>query len=121
MSHSKTLVDVSRCNRGAFSQEFAMLELCRIWAKMTYIWYVTFEVPKSSTLVPRRNPRLSKIFETEAEAKEFARLKVDAGLIVSAGTINPHRPRVGIPSEKIFAWFEASEGTGQSDENGAAT
>ncbi|MGM4902089.1 hypothetical protein AB8B21_22280 [Tardiphaga sp. 866_E4_N2_1] len=82
---------------------------------MTYIWYVTFEVPMSGTLVRRRNPRLSKIFKTEAEAKAFARQKFDAGLIVTAGTINPYRPRAAIPSDKISIWFEASHAIDQSE------
>jgi hypothetical protein len=88
---------------------------------MTCVWYVTFEVPRSGTLLQRRNPRLSKIFETEAEAKAFARRKFDAGLIVTAGTINPYRPRVAIPSEKILAWFEVRDTVDQSDENGSPT
>ena len=52
-------------------------------------WYVTFEVPRSGTLVQRRNPRLTKTFNTEAEAREFARMKFDGGLILTAGTLNP--------------------------------
>jgi len=58
-------------------------------------------------LVQRRNPRLTNTFETEAEAKEFARTKFDGGLIVTAGTINPHLPRRAIPSEEIPAWLES--------------
>ena len=79
---------------------------------MNHTWYVTFEVPRSGTLVQRRNPRLSKTFETEAEARHFARTKFDAGLIVTAGTIIPHLPRRAIPSEEIPAWLE----TGQTPE-----
>ena len=74
---------------------------------MNHIWYVTFEVPRSGTLVQRRNPRLTKTFETEAEARDFARTKFDGGLIVTAGTINPHLPRRAIPSEEIPAWLES--------------
>ena len=58
-------------------------------------------------MVQRRNPRLTNTFETEAEAKEFARTKFDGGLIVTAGTINPHLPRRAIPSEEIPAWLES--------------
>ena len=56
---------------------------------MTHSWYVTFEVPTDGTLSRRRHPRLTKTFETEAEAKNFARSKFNEGLIVSAGTNNP--------------------------------
>jgi hypothetical protein len=76
--------------------------------RMTHTWYVTFEVPRTGTLVQRRNPRLTKTFETEAEARDFARTKFDGGLIVTAGTINPHLPRRAIPSEEIPAWLESN-------------
>ena len=69
--------------------------------RMNHTWYVTFEVPRSGTLVRRRNPRLTKTFETEAEAREFARTKFEGGLIVTAGTINPYVPRRAIPSASI--------------------
>jgi len=91
---------------------------------MNQTWYVTFEVPRSGTLVQRRNPRLSKTFETEAEARDFARMKFDAGLIVTAGTINPHLPRRAIPSQQIPAWLEAgqaSEPKDTEDAHGAGT
>jgi hypothetical protein len=74
---------------------------------MNHTWYVTFEVPRSGTLVQRRNPNLTKTFETEAEARDFARTKFFNGLIVTAGTINPHLPRRAIPSEEIPAWLES--------------
>jgi hypothetical protein len=74
---------------------------------MNHTWYVTFEVPKSGTLVQRRNPRLTKTFQTEAEAKDFARAKLDGGLTVTAGTNNPYRPRKAIPFEEIPAWLES--------------
>jgi hypothetical protein len=74
---------------------------------MNHTWYVTFEIPKSGTLVQRRNPRLTKTFQTEVEARDFARAKFGGGLIVTAGTINPHRPRRAIPSEEVPAWLES--------------
>ena len=66
-------------------------------------------------MVQRRNPRLTKTFETEAEAREFARTKFDGGLIVTAGTINPHLPRRAIPSEEIPAWLESDSTQETSD------
>jgi hypothetical protein len=82
---------------------------------MNHIWYVTFEVPRTGTLVQRRNPRLTKTFETEADARDFARTKFDGGLIVTAGTINPHLPRRAIPSEEIPAWLESDSTQETSD------
>lgn len=85
---------------------------------MNHTWYVTFEVPRTGTLVQRRNPRLTKTFDTEAKARDFARKKFDEGLIVTAGTINPHLPRRAIPSAGIPAWLESGDApeSGDSDD-----
>jgi len=91
---------------------------------MNHTWYVTFEVPRTGSLVQRRNPRLTKTFETETEAIDFARTKFEAGLIVTAGTINPHLPRRAIPSEEIPAWLESDptqEARDQDDTHGPTT
>lgn len=76
---------------------------------MKHTWYVTFEVPPDGTVSRRRHPRLTKTFETESEAKEFARARLNGGLIVTAGTILPHQPRASIPSENIPVWLEADQ------------
>lgn len=76
---------------------------------MNHTWYVTFEVPRTGTRVRRRSPRLTKTFETEANAKQFARTKFEGGLSVTAGTINPHVPRRAIPSVSIPAWLELGQ------------
>lgn len=68
-------------------------------------WYVTFEVHKRGTLLKRRSPRATRTFETEGEARHFARAKFNEGLIVYAGTIIPHKPRRTIPSSDIPAWL----------------
>ena len=67
-------------------------------------WYVTVEVQKRGTLPRRRSPRLTSTFENEPEAKNFARAKLQEGLVVFAGTINPYVPRQLIPSHDIAAW-----------------
>ena len=74
---------------------------------MKHSWYVTFEVPIDGKPSRRRHPRLTKTFQAEAAAKDFARTKFNDGLIVNAGTIIPHVPRVAIPSAEIPAWLEA--------------
>ena len=66
-------------------------------------------------MVQRRNPRLTNTFDTEAEARDFARTKFDCGLIVTAGTINPQLPRRAIPSAEIPAWLEAGQGLEPKD------
>jgi hypothetical protein len=72
---------------------------------MVASWYVTFEVRKRGLLLRQRSPRETKTFETEAEARLFARARLDEGLAVFAGTINPHLPRRLIPSSDIAAWL----------------
>jgi hypothetical protein len=71
----------------------------------TSTWYVTFEIRKRGILPKQRSPRETRTFATEAEAKSFARSKVEEGLIVFAGTINPHLPKRLVPSSQIFAWL----------------
>ena len=71
---------------------------------MSPIWYVTFEVHKRGVLPKRRSPRETKMFDTEGEAKDFARARLSEGLMVFAGTINPHLPRQLIPSQDIADW-----------------
>ena len=83
---------------------------------MAYTWYVTFEVHKRGTLLRRRSPRATRTFETEAEAKDFARAKFNEGLIVHAGTIIPHSPRRTIPSSDIPGWLDDSCEEGDHDD-----
>ena len=58
----------------------------------TPIWFVTFEIRKRGILPKQRSPRETRTFATEGEAKIFARSKLEEGLTVFAGTINPHYP-----------------------------
>lgn len=68
-------------------------------------WYVTFEIRKRGTLPKRRSPRATRTFATEAEAKEFVRAKLNEGLPVFAGTINPHLPRRLVPASNVTDWL----------------
>ena len=52
------------------------------------------------------SPRVTKTFETEAEAKKFAREQLDKGIAVTAGTINPQFPKRLVPSSEISDWLE---------------
>jgi len=71
----------------------------------TPTWYVTAEVRKSGILPKQRSPRETKTFATEAEAKIFAHAKLDDGLAVFAGTINPYTPKRLILSSQILTWL----------------
>ena len=72
---------------------------------MIATWYVTFEVQQRGILPRQRSPRETRTFPTEQEAKLFAREKLNEGLAVFAGTINPHLPRRLIPSSAIHEWL----------------
>jgi hypothetical protein len=86
---------------------------------MKHTWYVTFEVPRGSTVLRPRSPRSTRTFETETEAKNFARMKFCDGLVVTAGTIVPHLPRRAIASGSIPSWLE--HGNEQENEDPDST
>lgn len=66
-------------------------------------WFVSLEKVRAKG--KRRFARQSNTFENENDAKIFARLKVEQGFLVTAGTINPVLPRRLIPSEHILLWL----------------
>jgi hypothetical protein len=87
---------------------------------MPHTWFVTFVAPKRGVLPKRRNPRITRTFETEAEAKDFAREKFNEGLSVHAGTLNPYSPRQLICSGDMPSWLhdtQQSPGGAQSEES----
>jgi hypothetical protein len=79
-------------------------------------WFVTFEIRKRGLLRKKeRSPRESHTFATEAEAKMFAQTKLEEGLVVFAGTINPHSPKRVVLSRDIAGWLvEGTEPVGRS-------
>jgi hypothetical protein len=83
--------------------------------RMPQTWYVTFEVHKRGTLPKRRSPRQTRTFQSEADARAFARLKFNEGLIVYAGTINPLLPRRSISSGDILSWIEQDQSEASAD------
>ncbi|KRQ90377.1 hypothetical protein [Bradyrhizobium valentinum] len=78
-------------------------------------WYVTFEIPWKGTAVRSRRSRSTQTFETEMEAKNFARARFDEGLVVTAGTIIPHLPRRAIASGSILSWLEEGQEQASGD------
>jgi len=46
---------------------------------------------------------------TEMEAKLFARERLEEGCDVSAGTINPHQPKMTIGPLQIASWLESDK------------
>jgi hypothetical protein len=72
-------------------------------------WFVTFELQKRGLLSGRRrSPRATRRFATEAEARNFARAKLDEGLVVFAGTINPQFPKQLVTSSEIPDWVDSA-------------
>ena len=76
---------------------------------MARTWYVTFEAQKRGILPRRRSPRVTSTFDTEMEAKEFARQKVSEGLAVYAGTINPYVPKQLISASRVSTWLDDAQ------------
>lgn len=79
----------------------------------TPTWYVTFEVRQRGILPRQRSPRETRTFLTEADAKTFARAKLEEGLTVYAGTINPHAPKRLVPSLRIHVWLAGESADGE--------
>ena len=69
-------------------------------------WYVSYQTPRRS-LAERPQARQSKRFKTEIEAKQFAREKLNEGLVVIAGTINPHSPKRLITPSNLEDWLDS--------------
>ena len=72
-------------------------------------WYVSFNTPPPGTPGNREVLRITKTFQTEAEAKKFACLKLAEGRTVIAGTINPHVPKRTIATAEIYRWLEMDD------------
>lgn len=69
-------------------------------------WYIAFRQPND---VPGVYVRNSRTFRTEDDAKEFARQRLGEGCDVTAGTINPHRPKRTIGLSQIADWLGAGQ------------
>jgi len=82
------------------------LAIRRDYRMKNHTWYVSFEKPWRSLAVRRRRSRTTVTFDTEMEAKDFARAKFEEGLVVTAGTIIPYSPRRAIASGNIPSWLE---------------
>jgi hypothetical protein len=66
-------------------------------------WFVSYRPRLRRTNVS--HPTTSQTFETEAEAKAFARTLDAAENHFSAGTINPHQPKKFFGARQIADWL----------------
>ena len=73
----------------------------------THTWYVSFEMPRPP-IGEKKRPyfRISRSFESEIEAKAFAKEKLQQSPDVNAGTLNPVSPKRVITSAQIYKWLE---------------
>jgi hypothetical protein len=75
-------------------------------------WYVSFETPSQWRPTSGRAPssRKTKAFQTEIEAKKYAKVMLSKILKVTAGTMNPHLPRRRIiEASEIEQWIREKE------------
>jgi hypothetical protein len=75
--------------------------------RLKHIWYVSFEVPRAPTGEKRPYSRKTRTFQSEMDAKAFAKEKLQVSLNVNAGTLNPFLPKRVITSAQIYQWLEA--------------
>ena len=73
-----------------------------------HTWYVSFR-PKSPPPGKRVLSRATETFPDEAAAKKFAKEKAVDTPSVTAGTLNPHRPKRTISAAQLPEWLEQAE------------
>ena len=73
-----------------------------------HTWYVSFR-PKNPPPGGRVLSRATETFPDEAAAKKFAKEKAVDTPSVTAGTLNPHRPKRTISAAQLPEWLEQAE------------
>jgi hypothetical protein len=76
--------------------------------KIPNTWYVSVHVSREDT--PGHYSRRSQTFSSEDDAKQFATARLAQGVEVSAGTINPVRPKRVIGPSQIEEWLQEKAG-----------
>ncbi len=69
-------------------------------------WYVSFETPRDEK---RKFARVTEIFASEHEAKQFAKEKLVYAQNISAGTLNPLRPKRTVAPIHVPEWIEGPD------------
>jgi hypothetical protein len=75
--------------------------------RLKHIWYVSFEIPRAPIGEKLPYSRKTITFQSEIEAKKFAKEKLQISQSVNAGTLNPFLPKRVINSAQIYEWLEA--------------
>jgi hypothetical protein len=76
-------------------------------ARLNHIWYVSFEMPRAPIGKKQPYSRKTRTFQSEIEAKNFAKEKLQNSSAVNAGTLNPFFPKRVITTAQMFEWLEA--------------
>jgi hypothetical protein len=84
-------------------------------SRLKHIWYVSFEMPRAPVGKKQPYSRKTRTFQSEIEAKNFAKEKLQNSTNVNAGTLNPFWPKRVITSAQIYEWLEAPV-TGESED-----
>jgi len=74
--------------------------------RLKHIWYVSFEMPRAPIGGKQPYSRKTSTFQSEDEAKNFAKEKLQNSRNVNAGTLNPFLPKRVITSAQIYEWLE---------------
>jgi hypothetical protein len=83
--------------------------------RLKHIWYVSFEMPRAPIGGKQPYSRKTSTFQSEIEAKNFAKGKLQNSRNVNAGTLNPFLPKRVITSAQMYEWLEAPLG-GESED-----
>jgi hypothetical protein len=70
-----------------------------------HTWYVSFK-PKKTIPGKRAHSRATETFPNETDAKRFAKAKMVDTPTVTAGTLNPHRPKRTVSAAQILEWLQ---------------
>ncbi|MGA7805266.1 hypothetical protein [Bradyrhizobium sp.] len=72
-----------------------------------HTWYVSFK-PKSTLPGKRAQSRTTATFPNETDARTFAKAMIADTPHVSAGTLNPHRPKRTVSAAQMLEWLQES-------------
>jgi hypothetical protein len=69
-------------------------------------WYVSFETPRDEK---RKFARVTETFASEHAAKQFAKDKLVHAHNITAGTLNPVRPKRIVAAMQVPEWIEGPD------------
>jgi hypothetical protein len=73
-----------------------------------HTWYVSFK-PEKPLPGKRGHSRATETFSNETDAKKFAKAKMVDTPNVTAGTLNPHRPKRTVAEAQVLEWLQEAD------------